>query len=117
MRGTGSGASDTGTSRTSVRRQTPATVSGKGSYGAALRLHAASASAAKIAQRRVICFDSHMPPGSAVLPCSFMAKFKPVRPKSKKAPVPQGAVSCVIMVIAGMVLVMVFLYFVMRTSG
>jgi len=46
-----------------------------------------------------------------------MAKFKPVRPKSKGPAAPQGGLPCVIMVIAGMLLVMVFLYFVMRTSG
>jgi hypothetical protein len=47
----------------------------------------------------------------------IMAKFKPVRPKAKGPRVPQGGIPCVIMVILGMVLVMVFLYFVMRTSG
>ena len=46
-----------------------------------------------------------------------MAKFKPVRAKAKGPQVPQGGLPCVIMVIAGMLLVMVFLYFVMRTSG
>ena len=47
----------------------------------------------------------------------FMAKFKPVRLKAKGPRVPQGGIPCVIMVIGGMVLVMVFLYFVMRNSG
>ena len=47
----------------------------------------------------------------------FMAKFKPVRPKTKGPRVPQGGIPCVIMVIGGMILVMVFLYFVMRSSG
>jgi hypothetical protein len=47
----------------------------------------------------------------------FMAKFKPVRAKAKSRGIPQGGLPCVILVIGGMVLVMVFLYFVMRTSG
>jgi hypothetical protein len=46
-----------------------------------------------------------------------MAKYKPVRAKAKGSRVPQGGIPCVIMVIAGMLLVMLFLYFVMRTSG
>jgi hypothetical protein len=46
-----------------------------------------------------------------------MAKFKPVKPKAKVSGVPQGALPCVVLVILGMVLVMVFLYLVMRTSG
>jgi hypothetical protein len=47
-----------------------------------------------------------------------MAKFKPARGKKPKATgPPQGALSCVILVILGMVLVMLFMYFVMRSSG
>jgi hypothetical protein len=47
-----------------------------------------------------------------------MAKFKPARgKKTKSAGPPQGALSCVVLVIAGMLLVMLFMYFVMRSSG
>jgi hypothetical protein len=47
-----------------------------------------------------------------------MAKFKPARGKqSKKAGPPQGALSCVVLIIGGMLLVMLFMYFVMRSSG
>jgi hypothetical protein len=46
-----------------------------------------------------------------------MAKYKPIRAKSKASKTPQGGLPCVIMVIAGMLLVMLFLYFVMRNSG
>ncbi len=46
-----------------------------------------------------------------------MAKFKPAKGKAKGTRAPQGAVGCVIMVILGMVLVMLFLYFAMRSSG
>lgn len=42
-----------------------------------------------------------------------MAKFKPVRLKSKTKAPPQGGLPCVILLIAGMVLVMLFLYYVM----
>jgi hypothetical protein len=47
-----------------------------------------------------------------------MAKFKPVRGKKGKAVgPPQGAVSCVVLVIAGMLLVMFFMYFVMKNAN
>jgi hypothetical protein len=47
-----------------------------------------------------------------------MAKFKPARGKKPRAAgPPQGAVSCVILIVAGMLLVMLFMYFVMRGSG
>jgi hypothetical protein len=47
-----------------------------------------------------------------------MAKFKPVRgKKSKVTGPPPGGLACVILVIAGMLLVMLFLYFAMRSSG
>jgi hypothetical protein len=43
-----------------------------------------------------------------------MAKFKPVRPKTKRAAPPQGALGCVILILLGMAGVMFFLYFAMR---
>ena len=43
-----------------------------------------------------------------------MAKFKPVRPKARKGPAPQGAVGCVILILLAIVGVMVFMYFVLR---
>jgi hypothetical protein len=46
-----------------------------------------------------------------------MAKFKPAKGKAKGTRAPQGAVGCVILVIAGLVLLMLFMYFAMRTSG
>lgn len=46
-----------------------------------------------------------------------MAKFKPVRAKPKRTAPPPGAVSCVILVLAGMLLVMLFMYFVMRNAN
>ncbi|HTS26142.1 MAG TPA: hypothetical protein VMH81_09715 [Bryobacteraceae bacterium] len=46
-----------------------------------------------------------------------MGKFKPVRAKRKSAPVPPGGLPCVILVIVGMLLVMLFLYFVMRSNA
>jgi len=50
-------------------------------------------------------------PGATI---ASMAKFKPVRPKKKAAAPPPGAVPCVVLIILGMVLVMLFLYFVMK---
>jgi hypothetical protein len=46
-----------------------------------------------------------------------MGKFKPARGKKLKAGPPQGALSCVVLVIVGMLLVMLFMYFVMRNSS
>jgi hypothetical protein len=46
-----------------------------------------------------------------------MAKFKPARGKSKSPVAPQGGLPCVILVILGMILVMLFLYFVMTGSA
>ena len=46
-----------------------------------------------------------------------MAKFKPARGKRKSTAPPPGALSCVILVLVGMVLVMLFLYFVMRNAN
>lgn len=45
-----------------------------------------------------------------------MAKFKPANRKNKSAAAPKGGLPCVILVIGGMVLVMIFLYFVMTGS-
>ena len=61
-----------------------------------------------------------------ILPClpkarcyhRVMAKFKPVRgKKARAAGPPQGAVSCVVLIVAGMLLVMLILYFAMRNPG
>jgi len=46
-----------------------------------------------------------------------MAKFKPVRPKARKGPAPQGAAGCVILILLAMVGVMLFMYFVMRNAN
>ncbi|HEY1240509.1 MAG TPA: hypothetical protein VGF16_08120 [Bryobacteraceae bacterium] len=46
-----------------------------------------------------------------------MAKFKPARGKAKRTAPPAGAVSCVVLVIVGMALVMLFMYFVLRNAN
>jgi hypothetical protein len=48
---------------------------------------------------------------------AVMAKFKPFKGKRKSAPVPAGAVPCVILVIGAMALVMFLLYLVMRNAN
>jgi hypothetical protein len=45
-----------------------------------------------------------------------MAKFRPARSKKKGPPAPQGGLACVILVIGGMLLVMIFLYLVMSAN-
>ncbi|MCX6623213.1 MAG: hypothetical protein NTY38_19545 [Acidobacteria bacterium] len=47
-----------------------------------------------------------------------MAKFKAIRPGKSKRPSPaQGAIPCVILLLLGVVLVSLMLYFVLRSSG
>jgi len=45
-----------------------------------------------------------------------MGKFKPARPKGKKAPGKPGAVPCVVLVVSGMVLFSLLFYLVMSSS-
>jgi len=46
-----------------------------------------------------------------------MAKFKPPMGKRTKRAVPQGAVPCVVVIIGGILLLMLFLFLVLRSSG
>jgi hypothetical protein len=49
---------------------------------------------------------------------ALMAKFKPVRAKGRGAATrPAGALPCVILVLAGMALLMLFLYFVLKNAN
>jgi hypothetical protein len=45
-----------------------------------------------------------------------MGKFKPARPKGRKAPGKPGAVPCAILVVSGMALVSLLFYLVMSSS-
>jgi len=45
-----------------------------------------------------------------------MAKFKPARAKSKRAAPPPGGLPCAILLIAGIVLVMLFLYWILAST-
>jgi hypothetical protein len=46
-----------------------------------------------------------------------MAKFKPAKGRARTRPVPQGGLPCVILVIAGIFLVMFFVFWVMKNAG
>ena len=46
-----------------------------------------------------------------------MAKIKPARPKKKQQTVPQGGVGCIVLVVSGIALVLLFLYFVMKYAN
>lgn len=46
-----------------------------------------------------------------------MAKFKPIRAKSKSSAAPKGGLPCVILIASGFVLVLFFLYFVMKYAN
>lgn len=53
----------------------------------------------------------------AVLPSHRMGKFKPARPGKKKASTaPPGGVACVVVLLVGMVLVMLFMYWVLKSA-
>jgi hypothetical protein len=59
-----------------------------------------------------------MPARQAVLRSEVMAKFKAARPGKSKRPAPaQGALPCVILVLLGVFLVSLMLYFALRSSG
>jgi hypothetical protein len=48
---------------------------------------------------------------------AFMAKFKPARGKKRSStPAPQGGLPCVILLIGGIVLVMLFLYWILSST-
>ena len=49
-----------------------------------------------------------------MLPSLWMAKFKPAKAKSKSRVAPQGGLPCVILLASGFVLVLLFIYFVMK---
>jgi uncharacterized membrane protein YidH (DUF202 family) len=53
-------------------------------------------------------------PGATI---AFMAKFKAAKAKRQNAPAPQGAISCVILVILAIAGVMLLLFFVMKSSS
>jgi hypothetical protein len=46
-----------------------------------------------------------------------MAKFKPAKGKSKSRTAPQGGLPCVILVGSGFVLLLIFLYFVIKNAN
>jgi hypothetical protein len=46
-----------------------------------------------------------------------MAKFKAAKGKKKDAPRPPAAISCVVLILVGMVLIMVFMYEVMKHAN
>jgi hypothetical protein len=46
-----------------------------------------------------------------------MAKFKPPRGKRGRKGVPQGALPCVVIIIGGLVLLLLFMFLVLRSSG
>jgi hypothetical protein len=48
---------------------------------------------------------------------ALMAKFKPARGKAKRSSAPQGGVPCVILIVSAMLLVMLFLYYVMKNAN
>jgi hypothetical protein len=48
---------------------------------------------------------------------ALMGKFKPARGKAKRSSAPQGGVPCVILIISAMLLVMLFLYYVMKNAN
>ena len=52
-----------------------------------------------------------------MLPSAGMAKFKAARGKRKTTPVPSGGLPCVILVIVAMFLVMLLLYWLMRSAN
>lgn len=46
-----------------------------------------------------------------------MAKIKPIRPKSKSSPAPRGGLPCIILLFSGLVLLLLFMYFVLKNAS
>ena len=46
---------------------------------------------------------------------AFMAKFKPAKGKARATPKPPAALPCVVLILAGMVLLGIFLYYVLKS--
>jgi hypothetical protein len=46
-----------------------------------------------------------------------MAKFKPAKAKRKTAPLPSGGLPCVILVLSAMMLLMIFIFYVMKYAN
>jgi len=90
---------------------------GNRSAGGALRRHAAPKAASHNQVRRVmlIRFSHAAQRGGATI--RVMGKFKPARGKKAKTARPPAALPCVVLVLLGMVLVMLFLYIVMRNAN
>jgi hypothetical protein len=100
---------DGGSSLTEVRCHWPIASPKMSGMGAAPRRHAARANAhARRNRGRLISHDATI---------GFMAKFRPIRANAKKAPRPQGAAGCVVLILLIMVGVMVFLYLVMKSNA
>jgi hypothetical protein len=62
-------------------------------------------------------FDSAMRRQITDATIRVMPKFKPARGKKKASPTPPGGLACVILVIAGIALVMLFLYYAMTHAN
>ena len=75
----------------------------------------------KLAGGSVAIAQSACPPSQsakhAVIPSLLMAKFKAAKGKKKDAPRPPAAISCVVLILVGMVLIMVFMYEVMKHAN
>jgi len=46
-----------------------------------------------------------------------MAKFKPAKGKARATPRPPAALPCVVLILAGMVLLGIFLYYVLKNAN
>jgi hypothetical protein len=46
-----------------------------------------------------------------------MAKFKPIKPKSKTSAAPRGGLPCAILLFSGIALLLFFLYFVLKYAS
>jgi len=46
-----------------------------------------------------------------------MAKFKPVKPKTKSRAAPRGGLPCVIVLFSGLVLLLFFMYFILKNAS
>jgi hypothetical protein len=64
-----------------------------------------------------ICFDSCTDRRERGATIAVMAKFKPAKGKARATPRPPAALPCVVLILVGMVLLGLFLYYVLKNAN
>ena len=66
---------------------------------------------------RSIPFDSDTDCAERGATIAFMAKFKPAKGKARATPKPPAALPCVVLILAGMLLLLIFMYWALKNHA